>query len=414
MNPDWIIFPCLFIALYFEAFLLVTFLSAPARAGRARVPGIATPAVAMIVPCHNEETTIGKTVDSLLALDYPAEKLSLVLVNDGSTDRTREVMSAYEGNPRITVIHQAQGGKHAALNTGIAAASNADIVGCLDADSFADPAALREMIPCFERSEVAAATAAMSVANPRTLVEKMQNAEYILGIALRHILASINGLYVTPGPFSLYRRSVIEEQGGFRHGYQTEDMEMALRLQKAGYVIENAPRARVYTTAPASVPALIRQRTRWTSGFLRNTLYEYRSLIGNPRHPALGFLVLPMGLFAIFTAIALFALGIFESARQLVEFMLVANGVPLSHLFVIRPFELFYLPFTVVIVLTLVILATVIALTFMGKRLSGTPGPLGMGMLLHTFAYGFIAPLWVMQAVADVSLGSRRVWKHSV
>lgn len=413
MNADVLIFPCLIIALYFEAFLLVTFLSAPARAGRKRAPGIVTPSVAMIVPCYNEEGTIAQTTSSLLALDYPADKLSVVLVNDGSTDGTRAVMDAFAGNPRVTIIHRKQGGKHAALNAGLAAAEGAEIVGCMDADSFVEPGALREMIPCFDDTKVAAATAAMSVANPRTLVEKMQHAEYILGIALRHILASINGLYVTPGPFSLYRRSVLAAVGGFRHGHQTEDMEMALRLQKAGYVIENAPRARVYTTAPASVPALVKQRVRWTSGFLRNTLYEYRDLLGNPRYPALGLLVLPMGLFAVVTAIALFSLGIYESIRQLVEFLLISNGVPLSHLFVMRPFEWFYLPLTTVVILTCVVLGSVIALTLMGKRLSGTPGPLGIGILLHTFAYGFIAPVWVLRAVADVALGAERQWKHS-
>ncbi len=110
----------------------------------------------------------------------------------------------------------------------------------------------------------------------------MQNAEYIFGITLRHALASVNGLYVTPGPFSFYRRSVIEKLGGFRHGHQTEDMEMALRIQQAGYKIENAPRARVYTKAPNTLLGLVKQRTRWTTGFLRNVAGEYRGLIGNP------------------------------------------------------------------------------------------------------------------------------------
>ena len=62
----------------------------------------------------------------------------------------------------------------------------------------------------------------------------------------------------------------IEKLGGFRYGHQTEDMEMALRIQQAGYRIENSPHARVYTKTPNTLSGLIKQRTRWTTGFLRN------------------------------------------------------------------------------------------------------------------------------------------------
>src|SRR3989344_3934234 len=83
----------------------------------------------------------------------------------------------------------------------------------------------------------------MSVHEPKNILELMQYAEYLFGIAQRHTLASINGLYVTPGPSSFYRRAIVMAVGGFRTGHQVEDMEMALRLQRHGYTIENAPRA---------------------------------------------------------------------------------------------------------------------------------------------------------------------------
>ena len=187
----------------------------------------------------------------------------------------------------VRIIRKENGGKHTALNAGIAA-TRAEIVGCLDADSFVEPSALREIVACFDNPRVAAATAAMSVHKPKNILQHMQNAEYTFGITLRHAFASVNGLYVTPGPFSFYRRSIVEKLGGFRYGHQTEDMEMALRIQHAGYKIENAPRARVYTKAPDTILELIRQRTRWTSGFLRNILNEYRHLIFSRRHSALG------------------------------------------------------------------------------------------------------------------------------
>ena len=238
MDLNWIIYPFLFTSLYFEVLVLLTFLSKPARDRRERPVSSRTPHVAMIVPCWNEEATIKQNVESLLELEYPADKLTIVVVNDGSSDRSGEILdAAFTDHPRVKVIHQENGGKHAALNTGIEHATEAELVGCLDADSFVERNALREIISSFDDPNVAAATVAMSVYKPQNIIEAMQNAEYILGIALRHVLSAVNGIYVTPGPFSLYRRDVVLKLGGFHFGHQTEDMEMALRLQREGYWI---------------------------------------------------------------------------------------------------------------------------------------------------------------------------------
>jgi cellulose synthase/poly-beta-1,6-N-acetylglucosamine synthase-like glycosyltransferase len=411
MNAELLIFPCLVIALYFEVFVLVTFLSAPARAGRARTASTSTPRVAIVVPCFNEASTVAGTARSLLALEYPKDRLQIVLVNDGSTDGTKEAMEEFRGNPQVTIVHKENGGKHTAINAGIEIAEGAEIVGCLDADSFVAPDALREIIASFDNPKVAASTAAMSVHKPHTIIEHMQNAEYILGIALRHILASVNGLYVTPGPFSLYRRDIVRSLGGFRHAHQAEDMEMALRMQRAGLIIENAPRARVYTKAPRSIPRLIKQRTRWTTGFLRNVLYEYRDLVGNPQYGVLGVIVLPMAVFALVSGMALFGIVIIEIVRQVVSTLLIINGVPLSYFFSIRPFEWFFLPITNLALLTIVVLFTVGGLTLIGKFVSKTEGKIGLGLFAHAFIYGLVAPLWIIRAVADVATGTRRSWR---
>ena len=112
MNVELFAYPFLFAAIYFEVFLLVTFLSAPAKEVRKRAQSTSTPKVSIIVPCYNEEKTVGGTVESLLALNYPKEKLQIVLVNDGSTDNTAKVMNQYASHPQITVINQTNAGKH--------------------------------------------------------------------------------------------------------------------------------------------------------------------------------------------------------------------------------------------------------------------------------------------------------------
>lgn len=411
MSSEMFISPFLFIAIFFESFVLVTLLSKPARAARARAPGLATPSVAIIVPCYNEATTVAATCASLLALDYPKEKLEIILVDDGSSDATPAAMVRFALHPQIRIIRKENGGKHTALNAGINATS-AEIIGCLDADSFVEPDALKEIVPCFADTRVAAVTAAMSVHKPKNLIEHMQNAEYLLGITLRHAIASINGLYVTPGPFSFYRHSTIDKIGKFRHGHQTEDMEMALRIQQAGYTIENATRARVYTKVPQSVSGLVKQRTRWTTGFFRNILGEYRGLVGNPNYGVLGMLVLPSALMSIFSGILIFSIMIFELARNILTAIEIRVGIPLSYALVPKSsFDWFYLPMSFYLLLGSSALLTSLFFIIAGKRISKTHGNLGLGLISYTFLYGLIAPLWLMRTAADVTFNKHRHWR---
>lgn len=418
MSPELLAYPFLFIAIFFESFVLVTLLSKPAREARKRTAittndtSITTlPSVAVIVPCWNEAATISGTCDSLLALSYPKEKLEIILVNDGSTDDTRNVVARFAEHPQIHIIHKENGGKHTALNAGIAV-TQAEFIGCLDADSFVEPDALREIVPCFSEAKVAAVTAAMSVHHPKNLLQHMQHVEYVLGIALRHAIASVNGLYVTPGPFSFYRHSVIKELGGFRYGHQTEDMEMALRIQRAGYSIENAPRARVYTKSPNTLMKLVKQRTRWTTGFLRNVTGEYRSLIGNRQYGALGMLMLPTGLLAIGSSILLFFLVLFEFVLHIINALAIRTGIPLSYALVPHgSFDWFYLPTNYYLLLSIATVGMLLSLIVIGKRISKTPMSLKIGLISYVLLYGFIVPLWLMRATADVAFGKRRGWR---
>lgn len=416
MNPEMLAYPFLFVAIYFESFVLVTLLSSPARAVRARSGAgarAALPSVAVIVPCWNEAATIGATCDSLLALEYPKEKLEIILVDDGSTDATPSAMARFAEHPQVSILRKENGGKHTALNAGIAL-TQAEFVGCLDADSFVEPDTLLEVIPSFDDPKVAAVTSAMSVHKPGNLIQHMQNAEYIFGITFRHAVACVNGLYVTPGPFSFYRSSIFEKLGGFRYGHQTEDMEMALRIQQAGYAIENAPRARVYTKTPATLRGLLKQRARWTSGFLRNILGEYRGLVGNRERGALGMLVLPTALLAIMSGITLSLLMLFLFVRNMLATLAVRAGIPLSYAFMPHGGQLdwFYFPANFYLFLTVVVLAASVTCIIIGKRISKTPGNILPGLVSYLLLYGFVVPFWLIRATGDVALGKRRDWRY--
>jgi cellulose synthase/poly-beta-1,6-N-acetylglucosamine synthase-like glycosyltransferase len=411
MTAQMLTYPFLFIAIFFEAFVLVTLLSKPARAARGKALRTTEPTVAVIVPCWNEANTLAATVDSLLALEYPKEKLEIILVDNDSTDDTPKIMERYRAYSQVRILHEKKRGKHNAVNAGIAT-TQAEIIGCLDADSFVEAGALRESVARFTGPEIGAVTAAMSVHQPRNLLQHMQNAEYIFGITRQNALSVVNGIHVTPGPFSLYRKSAVVSLGGFKHGHQTEDLEMALRLQKGGYRIANAPRARVYTKAPATVAKLIKQRTRWTSGYLRNILNEYSDMIGNSRYGALGLITLPIGTLTIGSGILLFGVAIYQSTKLAVTFISVRTGIPLGYALIPHgALDWFYLPASVYMLLALLTIAAAVSMIVIGKRMSKTPGSLTLGLIAYMLLYGLIAPLWLIRASADVMLGKQRGWR---
>lgn len=406
---DFFIYPSIFLALYFEVFIILGFFDSRASSRRGSRANLSFPSVSIIVPCHNEEKTVRATAESLKALDYPKDKLTIVLVNDGSTDGTKTVLDSFTTDPQIIVIHKEQGGKHTALNAGITA-TKSEFVGCLDADSFAEPKSLREVMAQFDDEKIGAVTSAMSVYEPKSILERMQHAEYLLGITLRHILSALNGLHVTPGPFTIFRRKTLEETGGFRSAHNTEDMEIALRIQKAGWTIQNAPQARIYTKAPRTVPGLVKQRVRWTSGFIRNA-FDYRDLIANPRFGVLGLLVLPLGVFSLYYTLVIISVLGTEFAQWIWKFVANAFRVPLSFTFRVPTFELFFAPVSALSILAFIAITFTIVLIVTGARISGTKGRLGTSIMSYIAFYGLVAPLWTLRSIADVTLGVKRPWR---
>jgi cellulose synthase/poly-beta-1,6-N-acetylglucosamine synthase-like glycosyltransferase len=403
----------IFLGIFFSSFMLVTFLSRPARTARGRNQSTTAPNVALIIPCYNEEDTVANSVHSALRLDYPKEKLELILVDDGSTDGTRAVMEQFRSHPQVTLIYQENGGKHTALNAGIAL-TEAEIVGCLDADTMLEPDALRRTLVCFERPAVAAAMSAISIRTPRGFLERMQSAEYTMSIFFRHALCSINAMFVTPGPFSLYRRSVINAVGGFVYGQQTEDMEMALRLQREGYEIDNIPGARVTTHAMDTLPKLVRQRMRWSTGFFRNVLFDYRDLL-SAKYGPLGFLILPFGLIAPFAILTVSLFTLYSIVHALVNAYTIHHGIPLTwhleSLFSMHTVLWFYAPISILSLLAIVGVVMSITMMVIGKRLSNAPTNLFFDGISYLLLYGFIAPIWFFRATADVVTGTRRGWR---
>ncbi len=264
-----ILYSFIFLSIYVQIFYFVTFLEnrkkIVIRKGETKL--LKYPKVTVTVPCWNEEKTVYKTVRSLLNLNYPKDKLQIFLVDDGSTDHTLEVINRFSKYSNIKVFHKENGGKYTALNLGLQN-SETEFFGCLDADSVADPEALVRIMTYFEKDpDVMAVAPSVIVHDSKNFVQKAQKAEYYMGVYFKKMLGFLGAIDVTPGPLTIFRKKVFNELGGYRHGHNTEDMEIAYRMQKNHYKIEHCNDAFVYTNTPGTIAKLYRQRVRWIFRF---------------------------------------------------------------------------------------------------------------------------------------------------
>lgn len=398
----------LFGALYFQIFLLITFFESREKIRhQASKKPEQYPSVTILVPCYNEEKTVAGTLQSLLALEYPKDKLKIFAIDDGSTDRTFEVMKTFEHEPQVNLFQKENGGKHTALNLGIAHA-NTELVGCLDADSFVAPNALSELVKYFDDRSVMSVTPAVKVHNASTILENVQRVEYNMGIFLRKILGLMNAIQITPGPFSLFRKKVFDELGAFRAAHNTEDMEIALRMQSKHYRIENAHTAHVYTVAPKTFKKLYKQRVRWVYGFLRNTL-DYRHMLFNRKHGHLGLLALPFAIISVFSTIymAVYTIAhlITYAMDRFVEFQAVGIN------FNLPKFDWFFFNTQSLAILAVIASIVTVFIIFYGKKFSeGNVRP-SRDILYFFLLYGFIAPIWLTKAVFDATFARKNSWR---
>lgn len=228
------------------------------------------PPVTIIVPAFNEGPVIEPSVRSLLQLDYPAYEI--MVVDDGSTDDTRERVAPLEGrhgDVTVRLVSKLNGGKASALNTGIALARH-DYVLCMDGDSKLEPQVLRVAMPHFAKEHVAAVAGNVKVINRDTHLGRFQALEYIEGLNMaRRAQGFVRVVNIIPGPIGLFRRRVLQEVGGYDRDTFAEDADLTLKILSAGYHIVYEDRAVAWTEAPEKVLDLIKQRYRWTRGILQ-------------------------------------------------------------------------------------------------------------------------------------------------
>lgn len=409
----FILYCSLFISLFFEVFLLITYLevreelSIEERHLNKDIQQF--PTVTIIVPCFNEEKTVNKTIKSLLNLNYPKEKLSMILVDDGSTDRTFSELTRFKNHSQVSILSKTNGGKHTALNCALEKVES-DLVGCLDADSFVNPDALKKIVPFFEDGSVMAVTPSIKVHNPRSVLQYVQKVEYSWGIFLRRMLSSLGALYVTPGPFSIFRTQVFRDLGGYRHGHQTEDLEIALRLQKNRYKIVNSHGAHVYTVTPSNFPSLLKQRVRWTYGFLNNVI-DYREMFFNKKYGHIGVFILPIATSSIFSTLYITGNAFWNSLSRALDASTRFQIVGFNWDSAMPSFDWFFIDTGVVSFLMISAVLLSLIILYLAIQMAEGKVKITRGIFYYLSIYVFLAPFWLTKAVFNTIFRKQISWR---
>jgi cellulose synthase/poly-beta-1,6-N-acetylglucosamine synthase-like glycosyltransferase len=250
-----------------------------------------TSSVDIIVPMYNEEKVILKTINNLLEINYSGVRL--IVIDDGSTDRSLEIVSKnFSSNPAVRILHTKNQGKAHALNDAMRVATS-EIVFCIDADTMVLPNIVNAILPYFEDPEVVAVAGSIKVGNSDNLITRMQYFEYMTTQNYeRAVFEKINGIMVVPGAIGAFRRSAISKLGGYTSDTLTEDTEITLKILCQNYRIMNAPEAVAYTEAPASTEMFLKQRVRWKIGTIQVLIkYARQSFLHDSK--AISLLVVP-------------------------------------------------------------------------------------------------------------------------
>jgi len=231
------------------------------------------PTCTILIPAHNEDKVISYTIEAMCNLNYPKDKLTIMVINDGSTDNTKEIIESYAANDSRVVLYdvpKGEGGKgkSRALNLGIKKVDS-EVIAIYDADNTPDPEALRYLVAqLILHKELGGVIGKFRTVNKkRNLLTRFINIETL---SFQSMLQAgrwqMHKVATLPGTNLVLRTDLINQLNGWDEAALTEDSELSIRIYEEGYLIKFIPYAITYEQEPEKWKTWIKQRVRWVRG----------------------------------------------------------------------------------------------------------------------------------------------------
>ena len=253
--------------------------------------GVYEPSVSFVIPCKNEEGAIEKTISKCFAADYPENKIEVIVINDGSTDRTLSILKRLKTTkfPKLAIVDwRVNRGKRHAMAEGFRRATG-EVVIQLDSDSYVKPEDVRNFIQPFRDPNIGAVCAHADPENAeQNLLTRMQAAYYFMSF---RILKAAESTFLTvfccSGCSSAYRRSIVipiltqwlkEKFLGLPVTWG-DDRSLTNRVIKLGYRTIYTDQAQAYTLCPDNLRKFLKQQVRWKKGWFVNSLFASAFLL---------------------------------------------------------------------------------------------------------------------------------------
>src|SRR5262245_28924948 len=275
------VLPTVAIATAVLGVLRIMLIAIGALVHKRKTSGLARPwgpkKIAVLVPAYNEEDVICKTLSALLSSTCRKE-LEITVIDDGSRDRTADVVKECFGNAKqIKLYRKENGGKASALNYGIDR-TDAEIIVAIDGDTVLMPDAIEHLVAHFRDPTVGAVAGNVIVGNQKNLITRFQALEYITSQNLdRRAFELFNAIGVVPGAIGAWRRQALIDVGGYPSHTLAEDADLTLSLERRNWRVVTELRAQALTEAPEMLRAFMKQRFRWTFGTLQ-VAYKHAKL----------------------------------------------------------------------------------------------------------------------------------------
>ena len=313
----------------------------------------------------------------------------------------------FEKYKNVQIFKKENGGKHTAMNLALEYI-NTPFLGCLDADSTVDIQALKRIMSYFVDEEIMAVAPSIIVNKPNNIIQHAQKAEYDMAIYVKKMLGFVGGIHVTPGPFSIFRKKVFDDLGPYRKAHNTEDQEIALRMQEHGYRIDHCPDAYVYTNSPKNIRALYHQRVRWIYGFIKNAL-DYRRMIFRKKYGNVAIFTIPSGLVSVSSVVFLLIFMSYNLWHFIAYKILQYNSIGISSITSFK-FDWFFFDTKTLVFVSIILYSLVITALLLGRRMHEGKWRLSKDIIYFFIIYSVIAPFWILKAIYNAITSKESSW----